>query len=180
MTTFRRLTAADAPAARALLVTPVAGQSPFQELVADFGSMWDMQAADIVRLAASGDAIVIGAFDGGLDGFDVLLRSDGLTLFGVPGVTSAWESLVTVTDKSLTAAQRLLLFRGLLRFAAGLPADPQGTFVWGDVKVGGRLDTALAGIFPAITQALDGSPLMKGTAAVHRYYASAADVLRLL
>ena len=167
--TFRRAVLADRTWMRSMLVTKVAGVSPLDELVADWGaSVESMTAADLLTGIQSGQYQVAVALDAGAGrGWNVFWHHDDLTRLGVPDVPDAWQSLYTITDKHLPADDRLAVFAGFMAWGANLVAPT--TYVYGQVVAGRRLDTYLSTRFASVPSTVNG-------VAVNVYYATAGDV----
>ena len=155
---------------RSLLTTAVGGTSPLQELQADYGTVANFTAADLLALIQNGQMVVLVAFDSGnvLRGWVFFLQMDGLSAFGVPADV-AWQCVYTVTDKSLVAADRLSVAGQMFHTAAAnVPTDPDTTYIWGDIKTPGNLDSFVATKLSALPQTFT-----VGSAQCHRYYGTA-------
>lgn len=169
--TVRRAVLADRTKMRALLVTKVGGVSPYEEMVADFGEAALYSAADLLALVQSGDMQVAVAYDGTtLRGFNLFVHAtDGLGALGVPDVLDAWQSTYTVTDKTLTVAERVAVAGAMYRSACAAVAPD--VYIYGLVKTPGRLDTLLSDRgFASVPADING-------VACNCYYGTAGDGL---
>lgn len=145
---------ADLPAVATL------AQAVLAELRADWGSVVPLTRAALVVYIQNG-AVPCVAYD---QAQPTVLR--GATLF-VPMHDGTWECTLVLTDKSLTAVNRLSVFWQMLQWAAGQVAAT--TTLFGRVKANGNLDNYLAVRVPDRTLSPD------GTVAVYRV--TAAGVL---
>ena len=141
----RQATLADRAAMRALLTTPVAGTSPLDELIADWGTASTFTAADLANIIADPNVRVLVCYDdtNTLRGFEFFRHGAGVppvNLFG-----DAWEITLVVTDKSLAATDRLRVHGVTLLW--GAQRIPPQTYIFGYVKSGGRLDLFLQRFF---------------------------------
>ena len=171
--TVRRAQLADRSAMRSLLTTAVGGTSPLDELTADYGAAMNFSLADLQTMIQNGQAAVLIAIDAGsvMRGWVFFLLCDGLTPFGVPA-TVAWQCLYTVTDKSLVAADRLAVAGRMFHTAAANVPNPDTTYIWGDIKTPGNLDTFVSGKLSALPQLFT-----VGNAQCHRYYGTATQLM---
>ena len=163
--TVRRAVALDFPSMEALLTAKVAGISALDEIIAD----WGADALTFADLRATfDDQMPFVAIDGGgtLRGWNTV---DHVTNGALPGVADeGWRSLYTVTDKTLAASDRLIVFGAMMKALA--QHAKTGVHVFGDVRTPGRLDSFLANIFPHIAI----SPT------VNRYYSPSETVVAKL
>jgi hypothetical protein len=170
--TFRRALLTDRAAMVSLLTTAVGGTSPYQEIVADWGAKavnWTL--AQLLAAIQAGWMQVVVCFDknGIMRGWNLFQHYDGVDSFniGATGV-DVWQDLYGITDKSLVLADRLTVVKAMIKAAAGQIAGT--TYIFGDVRTPGNLDTALATILPHVNVTIGGL-------ACHRYYATAATIL---
>ena len=171
----RRALLTDRTAMRNLLTTVVNGQSPLQELRADYGAgALNFTAAQLQQCIQSGAFEVLVCHDGApMRGWSIFAHQNGIEHIAA----DAWQHAYTVTDKSLTLVNRLNVVREIVRTACGV-VDPS-VHVWADVKTPGNLDTFLQGLnpnFPAFT----GFPFFPVTSygvSCNRFYESAANIV---
>lgn len=172
----RAATAADLAGMENLYTTKVAATSPLDEVIAIYGSAFHWTAAALQRVAqqiAADQALAIVAIDGTntLRGWNLYWHHDGLTSKGVLDVDDAWESALTVTDKSLVIADRLAIAGHFIHAVAART----GAFIWGDVApIGGNFDTFLSTKFPFVVATTPTG------VACHRYYADSATIAAVL
>lgn len=124
--TFRIAVAADLPALVALRDANKA------DLIADYGSLVEHSAADMLGFLADGSWKIIVADNNG-----VIVGA----LLAMRHFDGRWELLLAVTAASLTPAQRLARFKSMTRWAADHVADD--VVIFGRVKAGRRLDLAM-------------------------------------
>ena len=135
---------ADLPAVATL------AQAVLAELRADWGAVVPLSRAALIVYIQNG-AVPCVAYDA------TTLR--GATLF-TPMHDGTWECTLVLTDKNLTAANRLSVFWQTLQWAAA--QVPGQTLLFGRVKANGNLDNYLAVRVPDRTLSPD------GTVAVYR------------
>lgn len=145
---FRRVLLTEAPDVVALV------QANDADLVADYGSYVKRTVQDIVQMVQDGNAEVIGGFNGGV--------LQGANLF-VKHPDGSWESLLTVTDPTLTAAQRLAGFWKMIQWVAVRAPTAE---MWGRVRIGGRLDLALSQLVGTTRTEQDGYAIHRGVASI--------------
>ena len=133
----RLATAADVTAIKNLI------EAVRSELVADFGVVASYPLARISALIADGQAKVIVYTTTGST-----IRGAGLFVQTNEQLTQEapftwWRFELLVTQKTLTDAQRLAGFRQTLQDVCARIPNPDTTYLGGDMKVGGKLDTHL-------------------------------------
>lgn len=169
--TARPAQLADRTAMRSLLITPVNGTSPYDEIMQDWGpEASSLTVADFRTMLENGMRVLVSEDDAtkAMAGWNCFLPGNRLPQLGIAYSGPAWESFYTVTDKSLVALERLRVFWSMLKFGAA-HVDPS-VYIYGSVIPTRRLDQALSGVFQSV-------PDNRGGVACVTYYAPEADIL---
>jgi len=152
-----------------LLVMPVNGVSPQDELDADYaGNVVALTVSDIeARISNRNCRVYVVYVEGRQVGWGILKHINRLDEIRVV-VADAWQYTSIITDKTLPPMDRLAVVNTLLLLAArDLDA---ATYIWGDIKASGNLTNYFMGIRPGV-------PIEQFGVNCIRYYQAAGEIV---